>query len=238
VRDDDLRLPAHALRLLDGVDERGDVVAVAFEDVPVERAVLVGERLERHHVLGAAVDLDHVAVDDAGEIVELELGGGHHRLPMEAALVLAVARDDVGAVVLAVHLRRERHPGALREPFAERSGRRFEPRQADALGVALEARPELAQRQQLLDREVAGVRHRAVADRRDVPAREQQPVAVGPVRVLRVVPHQMEVQRGEDVGHVERAARMTGPRCDQRADDADPNVVRVQLQLGEAFRRE
>jgi hypothetical protein len=63
----DLRLAFNLLGALDVFDERADVVAVALEHFPVERAVLVGQRLERHHVFGAAVDLDEVAVDDAGE---------------------------------------------------------------------------------------------------------------------------------------------------------------------------
>ena len=170
VRDDHLRLALHRLRLVECRDQRRHVVAVARDDVPVERAVFVRQRLERHDVLGAAVDLDEVAVDDARQVVELELGGRHHRFPVQPALVLAVRRHHVHAPVRVVELRAQRHARALREPFTQRTRRRLERFERYALRVALQPRPELAQRQQFVDRKISGVRHRTVTHRRDVAA--------------------------------------------------------------------
>ena len=106
-----------------------------------------------------------------GKIVELELRCGHHRFPMQSALMLGVGSDDVNAPIFLVHLRSERHAGALREPFAQRARGRLERGQLYALGVPLQSRTKLAQRQQLLNRKIAEVGHRRVAHRRDVPAR-------------------------------------------------------------------
>ena len=228
-------LPCTARRALGRLDERGHIVAVAFEHVPVERAIFIGERLERHDVFGAAVDLNEVAIDDRGEVVEFELCAGHHRLPMQSALMLGIRRDDPDVKIFAVHLRAKRHSGALRETFAERTRGRLDRRKRNAFGMALKPRSELPQRQQLLDRKVSEVRHRRVANRRDVAAREQQPIAIGPLRIGRIVPHQVPVERGKDVGHIERAGRMAGTGRKQRADDALAHVVGLELQLGQAL---
>ncbi len=119
-------LPTELRRALRGFDERGDVVAVALENLPVEGPILIGERLERHDVFGAAVDLDEVAIDDRSEIIELELRAGQDRLPMQPALMLGVGGNDPNAKIFAVHLRAKRHADALRESFTERTGRRFD----------------------------------------------------------------------------------------------------------------
>src|ERR1700735_5113794 len=72
VGNDYLRLAFVTARAFCRGDELRNVVAVALEDLPVERAVFLRKRLERHDVLRAAVDLDEVAIDDCGEVVQFE----------------------------------------------------------------------------------------------------------------------------------------------------------------------
>ena len=193
------------------------------------------KRLERHHVLGAAVDLDEVTIDDCGEVVQFELRAGQHRFPMQTALVLRIRRNDPDVKVLAVHLRSKRHADALREAFTQRAGGRLDRGKRHAFWVPLKTRAELTQRQQLLDRKIPEVGHRRVTDRRNMSAREQQAIAIGPLRIGWVVSHQMPVERRKDVRHVQRSGRMPRTGRQQRANDALADVVGLELQLGQVL---
>ena len=64
-----------ALRRLGALDGRADlgvVVAVDLAHLPAESAPLLGQRLEAHDVLGAAVDHHVVAVDEGREVSTLK----------------------------------------------------------------------------------------------------------------------------------------------------------------------
>ena len=81
---------------LESFFNRSQVVAVDGLHFPIERAELVGQRLNVHHLVDRAVDLAVVVVDDRDEVVELELGGGHEGLPALPFLHLAIAEDHDG----------------------------------------------------------------------------------------------------------------------------------------------
>ncbi len=85
---DCLRLAGTGSRRLECVDDGGDVVAVDLLRLPAEGAPLFTHRL--HVEDDRAVGLDAVAVDDGDEVVELEMGTGHRRLPGRSLLHLAV----------------------------------------------------------------------------------------------------------------------------------------------------
>ena len=63
--------------------------------------------------------------------------------------------------------------------------------------MALQLGADLAQAHQVLEREVAVVGERRVLDRRGVALAEDEAVALGPVRVLGVVPEDPVVERGD-----------------------------------------
>ena len=149
--------------------------------------------------------------------------------------MLGVRGHHVDAPVVAVEFGRIGHPDALREALTERARGRLEAGKPRALRVPLEARAELPQRAQLLEREVPSVGHRGVADRADVARGEQQSVPVGPVRPRRVVPHHFEVEGGEHIGHVERAGAVAGPCRKERLDDAPAHGIRVAFELEAAL---
>src|SRR5579863_4610649 len=73
VGNDDLWSALETPRALRRRDELRNIVAIALEDFPVERSIFLRKRLERHNVLRAAVDLDEVAIDDGGQVVQFEL---------------------------------------------------------------------------------------------------------------------------------------------------------------------
>ena len=83
--------PAWALAAIERVVDGLDVVAVDLDDVPVERAELVGDGAEAHDLGAGAVDLQAVVVDDRDEVGEALVGGEHRRLPDLALLQLAIA---------------------------------------------------------------------------------------------------------------------------------------------------
>src|SRR5881296_3185318 len=96
--------------------------------------------------------------------------------------------------------------------------------------MTLQGRAELAQGDQQLLREVAGLREHGVEGRDRMALREHDAVAVGPVRALGVVAKPPEVQRGEDVDHRERAAGMSGARVSEHAQDLNTTLARDRLE--------
>src|SRR3989344_8217574 len=68
VGDDDRRFFIDRLSFVARRDELRNVVAIDFQDVPVERLVFIAQRLKWHDIFRHAVDLDVVAVDDGCEV--------------------------------------------------------------------------------------------------------------------------------------------------------------------------
>ena len=52
------------------VHQRLDVVAIDLDHAPAERAPAIGERFERHRLLGGVALLQPVAIDDDRQVVE------------------------------------------------------------------------------------------------------------------------------------------------------------------------
>lgn len=73
--------------------------------------------------------------------------------------------------------------------LAERASGHLHAGQQVGIGMPLQARAELAQGVQLVDREEAGVGQRRIERRRRMPLGQDEPVAAGLVRVGRVVVH-------------------------------------------------
>ena len=82
-------------QLVEGVDERFDVVAVHPQGVPAERQPLVGDGLGAQDALGGAVGLQGVDVDDRGDVVQAVVGDLQRRLPGGALVELAVRQQVV-----------------------------------------------------------------------------------------------------------------------------------------------
>ena len=83
-----------------------------------------------------------------------------------------------------------------------------------ALGVPRGAAAELAEALQLVERHVgiAGQMQQPVEQHRAVAVRQDEPVAVRPVRRLGVEAQELREQDRRDVGHAHRHAGMTGFR--------------------------
>ena len=99
--------------------------------------------------------------------------------------------------------------------------------------MPLQARAELAQGAQLVDREEAGVGQRRIERRRRVPLGQDEPVAADLRGIIRVVVHDTaEVQRRKNVGAGERPARVPAARFRDHGQDILADVGGLRLQGG------
>ena len=163
---------------------------------------------------------------------------GRGRLPGLALLAVAVGEhaEDVRGVVEAVEAQGERDAEAHREALAERAGGDLDAGGLVHVRVALEVRADLAQAHQVLEREVAVVGERGVLDRRGVALAEHEAVALGPLRVARIVAQDAVVERGEDVRRRQRRVEVAG-----LGDGEHPHALHAQhgrpaLELGDGRR--
>ena len=124
------------------------------------------------------------------------MAGKARRLVVDALHQAAVAGDHPGPVIdqiVAEHgvevALGDRHADRHREALAERPGGRLDAVEQEILGMAGAGRAELAEARDLLDRRlrVAGQMEQRVDQHRAVAGRQDEAVAVGPVRVGGIV---------------------------------------------------
>jgi hypothetical protein len=142
-----------------------------------------------------------VVVGEHGEAAEPEVAGERGRLVRDPLHQVTVAGQHPGAVVEQLEPRpveargevalgeREADGGA--EPLAERPGGHLDAGRQAVLRMARRLRAPLAEALELVERQVvAGQVQQRVEQRRGVPGREHEAVAVRPCRVGRVVPEE------------------------------------------------
>ena len=154
------------------------------------------------------------------------------RSPSDADAVDAVVDDLVVRAVVALGEEplRDREADAVREALAERSGRRLDARRVVHLGMAGRLRAPLAELLQLVEREVvAGEMERGVLEDARVAGGEDEAVAVGPVRVRRVVIHHLGVEEVRERRERHRGAGMAGVRLLHRVHRERPDRVDREL---------
>ena len=211
--------PPSFCAFVSGAPDGGEVVDVGHVlDVPAvgleALALVLGVEGER----GRAVDRDAVVVVEEDELPEPEgarergglLGDALHQVPVGGDPVDAVVDDGVAraVVALAEELLRHRHADRVRDPLAERAGGGLDAGGEEVLRVPGCERLPLAEALDLLEGEVVpGQVQGGVLEDAGMPSREDEAVAVRPVGVRRVRPHDIPV---EDVGH--GSERHRGPR--------------------------
>ena len=210
------RLALNVTCLLERGQDLLHVVPVDVNDVPVERAVLVRQGLDVHHVLDPPVDLKAIPVDDRTEVVQLEVASLHDGFPDLPLLLLPVPHQAVDAVVPVVQTCGQSDANADGQSLPERPGRSLDPRQLLPVRMPLERRVKLAERHDLLDVIVSGGAQAEVERRRLVAGGPDDPVAVLPVGVLRVVVGHVQIERGRDIHYRQCPAGVARARCVQR----------------------
>ena len=189
-------------RRLERVAVVGDVAE--FGDVPPVRAealhdvVTAGERR-------GTVDGDAVVVEDAHQAAEPLVSGERCGLVADALHQAAVAGDHEGVVLHQIGAEagtqvplRHGHSDRVGEALSEGAGGDLHAGGVARLGVAGGRRTPLAERLQVVEFEsVAAEEEQCVLQDRRVTGREDEAVAVDPLRFGGVVPHDARV---EDVG--------------------------------------
>ena len=151
----------------------------------------------------------------------MEVTGLHGRFPHLALLLFAVAHQAKDLVVLAprffaVDARGQRHAHRDAQTLAERARRNLNARQLEPMGMALVGRAELAQGDDVVERAKTGDAERHIECRRLVAGRPENAVAIGPVRVFRIVLGDAEIKCRGNVHDGERAAGVSRARRAQR----------------------
>ena len=161
---------------------------------------------------------DQVRVVEHDQPAEPKVAGERRRFGGHAFHHVAVAGEDVGVVVhdivaVAIEGRRQpslrdRHPTLLPNPCPSGPVVTSTPGVTSVLGMTGRPAPPLAELFEVLDREVVpGQKQQAVEQHAGVAGREHEPIAIGPGRILRIVP---QVAGPQDVGHRGRAHRHPG----------------------------
>ena len=206
---------------LGALDRRGDGVAVEAVDmlgVPA-RGLEARHLVDRGGEIGVAVDGDAVVVPEDDQLVQLQMAGEVDRLVADALHEAAVARDHIGVVIDDLfaelggeHALGQREADRHREALAERAGRRLDARRVEVLGMARGLRVKLAELLQFVHRHDAGaeqLEHR-IEQHRAVAGREDEAVAVRPMRIGDVEFQEAVEEHRRDIGHAHRHARMAG----------------------------
>ena len=194
------------------------IVAVAGRHGPSARREarrLVGRIGQRH----LAVDGDAVVVPQHDEVPELQVTGQRDRLLADAFHQAAVAGQHIGLVadeaiaefgIEVAFGNGEAH--RVGDALAQRPGRRLDAGGVAELGVAGGLRTHLAEVPDVIQRHVgiAGQVQQRIQQHRAVASREDEAVAVRPVRVGRVELQELGEQHGCNVGGAHRQARMAG----------------------------
>src|SRR5450759_5247866 len=211
--------PPIAPRRLDSGPDSGHVVAVLnLGRVPAVRV----EALERPVGEGEGrgpVEFDVVVVVEVDKLAQFQVPRQRRGLGGDPLLQVAVGADGVHemidqVVARPVELSREaalgnRHPDAIRESLAERSGRRLDTLRMYMLRVAGSERAPLAERLQVLERQpVAGQIEQRVEQHAGVAGGEQEAVSIRPARVAGGVAQELRPQRVGHRRHPHRGAGM------------------------------
>ena len=231
-------------RVVDGID----VVAVDRPDhLPAVRTetrrAVVGEP-----ALYMAVDRDAVVVVQRDQLAELPGTGQRGCLMRNAFHQAAVAEEHVGVMVYdrgtcPVELGREQffrecHADCVGESLPERAGGRLDARCHIDLGMARRLRMQLAEVLQFVERQVvAGQVQQRVLQHRAMTVRQHEAVAIGPVRVGRVVLEVPSPQRNRDLRHPHRHPRMTRFRLLDRVGGKEADRIGHPCGIGDAAGR-
>ena len=226
---------AIGLRRSERLHERGHVMAVHFARIPAEGLELRCEIARIAHIGRVAVDLQAVAVHDGHQVVEVAMRREHGSLPYLPFLAFAVAEQGEHGLRLAVQLETGRGARRDGQALAERARGHLDARHEVRVGMALQARAQLAQREQLLAGEVARLGEHGVQSRSRMALRQDEAVALIPIGSLGImIEHSAEVQRRKDVGARQRPAGMPAARLRDHAHDVGAHLVRPPFKFGHA----
>ena len=186
-------------RFLEGIAVVGDLAEVL--DVPAVGLEALTDVVGRGE-LRRSVDRDAVVVENDVEATEAEMPGERRRLVAHAFHQAAVSGDRPDVMIdqrraeaVAQHALGHRHAHGVAEALAERTGGDLDAGSVTGLGMSRGARPERAECLEVVELQAVAteVEHRVLKDR-GVAVGEDEPVAVRPFGIERVVAHHPAVE--------------------------------------------
>ena len=220
---DQRRLVGDRLCGLDGGVDGGHVVSVDLGDHMPAVGFEPPRRVVGEPAFDVAVDRDAVVVVERDQLAQAPRAGERTGLVRNAFHQAAVAQKDIGVVIddrvaRPVELRGqqffgERHADRVGQSLAERAGGGFHAGRDADLRMAGRLRMQLAEIAQLRHRQVvAGEMQQRVLQHRTVPVGQHEAIAIGPMRIRRIVAKMAVPQRDGDFRHAHRHARVAGFR--------------------------
>ena len=194
---DDAGLAPDGCRLGVGGLYGGVVMAVAGDDVPAEGRPFLIQGLGGHHIGGGAVNLQAIDVHDGAQVVQLELGRRHGRLPHLALLHLTVPQHGVDPVTQTVQLARQGHAHRGGHALAQAAGGHIHSPDMAHLRVAGQVPADGAELPQLVHGEIPPQGQGGVKGRGAVALAEHEAVPARGLGILGVDPHHVLIQDGE-----------------------------------------
>ena len=182
-------------------------------DPPAEGLVLLGDRLDGHHRVGLAVNLQMIVVQDGHDIVEFVVSRFHGSFPDLSLLLLAIAHNAKDAVREAIEPARERTAYGDAQTLPQRARRTFHARQFQPMRMSLQRRTQASQQSQVQLIEEAGEGQSCIERWSLVSSRPEDAVAVGPGGISRVMFGYVEIQGGSNVHHRKGSACVSGARA-------------------------
>ena len=182
---------------------------------PAESLPALVQGLVAHDVDRRAADLQPVAVHEHQQVVQPVVAGCGRRLPVRSLGEFPVTHDDVDLGVDAVHLQAHGHAARDGQPVAERPGVGLDAGHLVHVRVPAQFRAvrPVGVQDALVQEPPFG--QRRVEGQALVAGRKHKPVALRPVRALRVDPHDLEVEGGQNVGARQGTADVSGPAGSQ-----------------------
>ena len=205
------------------------VVAVNLLGAPPERLESFLVNIQIVAESGCLALAETVHVHDGDKIVELVDAGERRGFPDRAFGDFTIAEQHVGSVIQLVQARTQRHAHAHAQALAERTGRHIHERQPGS-GMSFKIAPDLAQLEQFLRREKAGLGPGRIQQRRRVTLRENESIVVEIVRVLWLIPHVPEEKRGHNVGRGTARGRVPAACSRRGGNRMNPQLIGDALQ--------
>ena len=177
-------------------------------------------RIVGEPALNLAVDGNTIVVIDRNEFAQPERAGPRAGLVRYALHQTAIAQKDPGMVInngvpLAIELGRQRflcqrHPDGIRDTLPQRPGRGLDTGGVAIFWVAWRLAMELPELFQVFGGEfISGEMQQGIDQHRAVAIGQHEPVAVGPIRIRRVVSHQAIPQHLGNIRHTHRRTGVT-----------------------------
>src|SRR6266850_4163659 len=170
------------------------------------------------------------------------MGGEHRRLPDLPFLLLAVPHDAVDPARAPVEARSVGHAARDRKSLPEGARGDLDAGRVVLARVPLQMPVELAEAEEVGQREIAALRHERVDHRRHVADREMPEVPPGIVKAIRIDAELVEKENGSEVGRRKRPAAVAALRSRQERYDVAPHeesplaeLVQAEIQPWQRF---